>query len=167
MSGHEASSLAPGGAGADLGASAQMTSGAEGGSLAGDLFGAATERGTRVLHTDLPGVVELLEWLAAGIDILAIVVMGLGALRFAVGFVVSQLHRGDARLRQMNTARLELGRYILAGLEVLIVSDIIHTALSLAFGDLIFLGLLVVIRSAVSYFLTREIRELKDELSDT
>ena len=30
--------------------------------------------------------------------------------------------------------------------------------------DLLFLGLLVIIRSAVSYFLDREIREIREEL---
>ena len=166
LSGHGAASLAPGGAGSDLGASAaEAAGGANSAGMAGDLLGVATERGTRILHSDMPGVVELLEWLAAGIDILAIVVMGLGALRFAIGFVAAEARRGDERLRRMNIARLELGRYILAGLEVLIVSDIIHTALSLAFGDLIFLGLLVLIRSAVSFFLTREIKDLKHELA--
>jgi uncharacterized membrane protein len=58
---------------------------------------------------------------------------------------------------------VELGRYILAGLGLFIVSDIIHTALSLALGDLVFLALLVAIRSAISYFLDREIREIKED----
>lgn len=135
-------------------------------SLAADLLAGATERGTRVLHGELPGLVHALEWLAAGIDVLAILVMGLGAIRFALRFAVAETRRGTARLRGMSEARLELGHYILAGLEVLIVSDIIHTALSLAFGDLLFLGLLVVIRSAVSFFLMREIRELREELQE-
>lgn len=134
-------------------------------STAAGAIGAAMERGTRVLHSELPGVVTVLEWVAAGIDVLAVAVMVVGALRFAAGFLRSEIGRGADRLRIMSTARLELGRYILAGLEVLIVSDIIHTALSLAFGDLLFLGLLVLIRSAVSYVLTREIRELKEELA--
>ena len=56
--------------------------------------------------------------------------------------------------------------HILSGLELFIVSDIIHTALSLAFADLLFLGLLVVIRSIVSFFLEREIKDLKEELGE-
>ena len=55
---------------------------------------------------------------------------------------------------------MELGRYILSALELLIVSDIIHTALSLALADLLFLGILVLIRSMISFFLNREIREI-------
>jgi uncharacterized membrane protein len=41
------------------------------------------------------------------------------------------------------------------------VSDIIETALSLQLTDLVFLGLLVAIRSAISYFLEREVQNIR------
>jgi uncharacterized membrane protein len=44
------------------------------------------------------------------------------------------------------------------------VSDVIHTALSLRFSDLLFLLLLVVIRSITSYFLDRELAQIKKDL---
>jgi uncharacterized membrane protein len=54
-----------------------------------------------------------------------------------------------------------LGRYILAGLELLIVSDVIHTALSFQLEDIAFLGALVLVRSVISFFLERELKELR------
>ena len=60
----------------------------------------------------------------------------------------------------MNAARRELGSYILAGLELLIVSDVIHTAITLELDGLYFLGGLVVIRAVISFFLEREIKQL-------
>jgi uncharacterized membrane protein len=118
-----------------------------------------------VLHTNLEGVVVALEWVAAGIDLFSILLMLLGAARFLLGVVKAEFDRHDAqRVQGINRARMGLGRYILAGLELLIVSDIIHTALSLALTDLLFLGLLVVIRSAISYFLDREIKDIREEL---
>jgi uncharacterized membrane protein len=117
-----------------------------------------------ILHADLAGIVRALEWVAAIVDLLAIAVMLIGTVRFLWGFVAAELRRGEAaRARIINRERVELGRYILAGLELFIVSDIIHTALSLALGDLIFLALLVAIRSAISYFLDREIREIRED----
>ena len=117
-----------------------------------------------VLHSDLQGLVLVLEWIAAAIAILAIVVMLIGTARFLAGFVRAETLRAEAnRARIINRERVELGRYILSGLELFIVSDIIHTALSLALGDLLFLGLLVAIRSAISYFLDREISGIKDD----
>jgi uncharacterized membrane protein len=71
----------------------------------------------------------------------------------------------NERARVINIERVELGRYILAGLELLIVSDIIHTALSLEFINLVYLALLVLIRSAISYFLDRELAESRKDLA--
>ena len=45
------------------------------------------------------------------------------------------------------------------------MSDVIHTALSLSFAALLFLLVLVVIRSITSYFLDRELDQLKRELT--
>ena len=91
-----------------------------------------------------------------------------GAAGLLAGGVARAEVSGDegVRLRGTNRERVELGRYILAGLELLIVSDIIHTALSLALADLVFLGLLVLIRSLISFFLDRELGSLKGELGE-
>ena len=122
-------------------------------------------RGTeKILHRELGGLVHALEWVGAGIDLLAIAVMLIGAVRFLIGFARAELKPAEtARARVINAERVELGRYILSGLELFIVSDIIHAALSLALADLIFLALLVAIRSAISYFLDREIREIRED----
>ena len=116
--------------------------------------------GDDLLHANLPGLVAALEWIAAGIDLLAIAVMLIGTLRF-VGDILRAETAGEERLPRLDLGRVELGRYILSGLELFIVSDIIQTALSLALADLIFLGLLVAIRAVISYFLTQELRELR------
>ncbi|KIT17428.1 DUF1622 domain-containing protein [Jannaschia aquimarina] len=122
-------------------------------------------RETPLLHEELHYVTLAFEWIAAITDVLACAILMIGAARFVWGFARAELSRDtQTRVRGVNTERVELGRYILAGLELLIVSDIIHTALSLAMADLVFLGLLVVIRSLVSYFLDRELSEVKKEL---
>ena len=118
-----------------------------------------------LLHGQLHWLVELLEICAALIDLAAILLLLIGAVRFIWDVVLSELfNRGADRVRKTNHARVELGRYILAGLELFIVSDVIHTALSLAMQDLVFLGVLVLIRSVISFFLEREIESLKKEL---
>ena len=120
------------------------------------------------LQGELSWLVHGLEWLVTVIDLFAIAILLIGVMRFAVGFVRAELRVGDEarRVRGVNRERVELGRYILAGLEVLIVSDIVHTALSLAIIDLIFLGLRVAIRSLISFFLDRELAEVKKELKE-
>jgi uncharacterized membrane protein len=95
--------------------------------------------------------------------VLAVVILIIGTVRFTYWLVRSELlsKDGDTRLERQNLARLELGRYILAALEVLIVADVIRTALTMQIQGLIFLAGLVVIRSAISWFLDREIEALE------
>ncbi len=127
------------------------------------LFDLETEE--TVLHANFEWLVELLEWAAAIIDVFAILLLLLGGIRFIAGVAVAEFaRRGPERVHKMNRERIELGRYILAGLELFIVSDVIHTALSLRMSDLLFLLLLVIIRSITSFFLDRELDQLKKEL---
>lgn len=121
----------------------------------------------RLLHTELDGFVVLLKWVAAGIDVLSILVILIGTTRFCYGFLRAEFSDRDERVSGIDSVRIEIGRYILAGLELFIVSDIIHAALSLAMSDLLFLGLLVLIRSAISFFLEREMREIRDGADTT
>ena len=117
-----------------------------------------------VLH-ELTGLAHGLEWVSAGIDLASIAIMLVGSFRFIVGFARAESSRDRPnRIEGIDWHRMELGRYILSALELLIVSDIIHTALSLALADLLFLGILVLIRSMISFFLNREIREIGGQL---
>ena len=125
-------------------------------------------RDDSILHGQVDWLVHGLEWVAAAIDIFACLILVIGGARFIWGFLRAEVSRDEIRrVRGVNAERVELGRYILGGLELLIVSDIIHTALSLAMADLVFLGLLVIIRSLISFFLDRELAEVKRELRDS
>ncbi len=118
-----------------------------------------------VLHGQFGWLVDILEWAAVAIDLAAIALILVGAVRFILGVAAAEIaRRGTERVEKTNRQRIELGRYILASLELFIVSDIIHAALSLAFTDLLFLGLLVIIRSMISFFLDRELEQLKKDL---
>ena len=122
-------------------------------------------RADPILHGRIEWIVHIFEWAATGIDVFGCLILLIGGIRFIAGFTCAELSRDAlARVHGVNAERVELGRYILGGLELLIVSDIIHTAISLAMADLVFLGLLVVIRSLISFFLDRELADVKREL---
>ena len=70
---------------------------------------------------------------------------------------------GKATLRQTYRIRHVLGVYILLGLEFMIASDIIHTFISQTREDLYTLGIIVIIRTAISFFLGREIAEAEEK----
>jgi uncharacterized membrane protein len=48
------------------------------------------------------------------------------------------------------------------GLEFMIASDIIHSFISRSPDDLIFLGLIVVIRTAIGFFLGKEMQHFQE-----
>jgi uncharacterized membrane protein len=106
----------------------------------------------------------VLENVATVIELFAIVVLLNGLLRFAVAYVAAELASRDpkASAARLNRGRVDLSRYILAGLEVFIVSDIVRTVISPTLEALAVLAALVAIRSAISFFLGREIREMRD-----
>lgn len=104
---------------------------------------------------------HLLEWAARLIDLIGIAIVLLGFVVSLIGFVLC-LTRGlglRRDLHDMHRVRRQLGVYILVGLEFMIASDIIHTVITRELRDLAFVGALVAIRTAISFFLGREIAE--------
>ena len=112
-----------------------------------------------------PALAAVLETVASVIEIFAIVILLNGLARFVVTYLSAEFAaRGpEASAVRMNGGRLALSRYILAGLEVFIVSDIIRTVLSPTLEGLGVLAALVAIRSAISFFIEREIRDIGRE----
>ena len=75
-----------------------------------------------VLYGQLGWLVSLLEWAAAGIDIAAILLILIGGVRFILGVGKAEIIlRGVDRVRETNRERVELGRYILASLELSLI----------------------------------------------
>ncbi len=106
-----------------------------------------------------------LEGLAAWIDLIGVSIIIFGFL-VALVQLTRSLVRGAGLRREMaglDMARVTLATYILTGLEFMIASDIVHTVISREVADLLFVALLVVIRTAISYFLGREATELRRE----
>jgi len=108
------------------------------------------------------------EWLVTLIELFAIVVLLVGLTRFLRVFVGGAAFQLDAtkRTHAMNACRIELGRHILTALEVFIVSDVLRTVVHMTLDNLLLLALLVVIRSLISFFLEREMRNLEREQHD-
>lgn len=117
------------------------------------------------LRDHLEGIAIGLEWVVTVTELAAIAILILGLLRFAGHFLSGEILRREAHARdhQLNKGRLSLGRHILAGLEVLIVADLIRTVLHLSLENTLLLGALVVIRSFISFSLEHEMRSLEKD----
>ena len=108
-------------------------------------------------------VTTVLETIAFAIDLVGIAILVFAALKFLahfVGFEIKRLH-GLECVEAIRNLRLQLGSYILLSLEFIIISDIIQSAISINIDDLLSLGLLVIIRVTLSFFLGRELSEVK------
>ena len=106
-----------------------------------------------------------LESIATVVEVFALVILLSGLLRFTYYYFAAEFrvrHQIQSAER-LDAGRVVLSRYILAALEVFIVSDIIRTVLFPTLESLAVLGALVAIRSAISFFLDREMREIERE----
>jgi uncharacterized membrane protein len=103
------------------------------------------------------GFDQLIKWVAVGIEGIAIGIIVIGALTTTIIFLVEIIREG-ALEECYRKFRSDFGKAVLLGLEFLIASDIVGTvAIGPTYRDLGILGLLVVIRTFLSFSLELEI----------
>ena len=88
-----------------------------------------------------------------------------GALIAAVRFVLAALNRGQQD-HEFTGVRLSLGRFLALGLEFQLASDVLSTAVAPTFEEIGKLAAIAAIRTALNYFLRKEIEAEKSELGD-
>lgn len=108
---------------------------------------------------------HFLNLLATIISVVSLLIVTYGALVAFIAFIVNELKRFIGQYSPVNIRRLraELGTYLLLGLELLIASDILKTVLEPSLDELAILGGIVVLRTVLSVFLNKEIKELDSE----
>ena len=100
------------------------------------------------------------------IELIAVIVMLWGVVIFLKEFPGVGLRkklRFDS-LHQSQLIRCQLGTYILLGLELMIVADIIRSIVSRTWESVAMLAGIVAIRTAVSFFLGKEIESAGTEM---
>ncbi len=117
-------------------------------------------------HKEGHFVTVAFEWIEYIADIVGIIILVIGFLKGTYMFVLLEIDRllGRKDHEEIFSLRNILGSYIIISLDFLIVSDIIHSILSPNFNDLLNLGIIVVLRTAIGYFLGKELQELRHEL---
>lgn len=106
--------------------------------------------------------------LRRGVDALVVIVEAAGAVVIGVGavtafvlFVIAILRRDTAGFVKV---RLLLGRFLALGLEFQLASDVLTTAVAPTFEEIGKLAAIAAIRTALNYFLAREIKNEREEL---
>ncbi|SNY74107.1 DUF1622 domain-containing protein [Paractinoplanes atraurantiacus] len=109
-------------------------------------------------------------WLSEAVDLMVRLVEAAGALIIFVGAMVAFVRFVVVGLRERRAeafvpVRLELGRFLALGLEFQLASDILRTAIAPTLREIAELAAVAAIRTALNFFLTREIKEERDELA--
>jgi len=95
---------------------------------------------------------------AVGIELLAVAQIVLMIVYATVVYVVDRYLRGQDQRRVFNVYRTRLGQGLLLGLEILVAADVVRTvALAPTLQNVLILGLLVVIRTFLSWSLVVEL----------
>ena len=102
--------------------------------------------------------------LATIISVTSLLVVTYGALIGIISFLVNEFKRFTGKYSTTNIRKLRatFGTFLL-GLEFLIASDILKTVLEPTLNELAILGGIVVLRTILSVFLNREIKDLEAE----
>ena len=83
-----------------------------------------------------------------------VLIILLGVVRGTIFFIRSEL--GGSGIAGRNRLRMDLGYYLLLGLEFLVAADIIETLLAPDLEHVLVLGAIVVIRTVISFSLNWE-----------
>jgi uncharacterized membrane protein len=111
----------------------------------------------RISFELFPGLDWALKWISLGIESVGVAIIVCGAL-VTTGLFLYRLVKQEPLGESYHLYRGAFGRAILLGLEFLVASDIVGTvAVGLTFQDLGLLGILVVIRTFLSFALEVEI----------
>lgn len=103
------------------------------------------------------------ETVAGAVQWLKLLVETLGAAIIAIGICIAAYQFVSAlvppRVKSFNRIRLTLARYLALALEFQLGADILSTAIAPSWDQIGKLGAIAIIRTALNFFLTREMRE--------
>jgi uncharacterized membrane protein len=102
------------------------------------------------------GVISAVQWLKLGIETLGACIIAIGILAAGWLFLKALLVRQTA---DFTAIRLTLARYLALALEFQLGADILSTAIAPSWEQIGKLGAIAVIRTALNFFLTREMKQ--------
>jgi len=112
------------------------------------------------------------EQVSAAVDVLVRLVEAAGAIVIFAGAVIAFVRFVTVTMRTREAegfvpVRLDLGRFLALGLEFQLASDILRSAIAPTFREIGELAAVAAIRTALNFFLGREIREERAEVEQT
>ena len=122
-----------------------------------------TARDVTSVHSQAEStVISAVLWLKLGVETVGASIIALGILSAGWLLVKALAKRQTA---DFTAIRLALARYLALALEFQLGADILSTAIAPSWEQIGKLGAIAVIRTALNYFLSREMREERHEAS--
>ena len=100
----------------------------------------------------------VIEYIARSVEFAAALIIAIAAVR-ATWASLRLLLGGDAPPEAKVAVRLTLGRWLAVALEFELAADVLNTAVTPSWSDIEKLAAIAALRTALNYFLEREIRE--------
>ena len=107
-------------------------------------------------------MITVVDYLRLVVEAIGAAVVGFGAIATAIRYVLTLVGVRDDTNTEI---RLYLGRFLALGLEFQIGADILSTAVAPSFDDVLLLGAIVVIRTVLNYFLSKELERERQEMT--
>lgn len=100
----------------------------------------------------------VIEYISQGIALISIAIIVYGTVLAVISFLRNVIKSNPVGMRKL---RADFGGYLLLGLELLIAADIIKTIMEPTYQELIILAGIVILRTILSVFLNREIKDIE------
>jgi uncharacterized membrane protein len=101
-------------------------------------------------------IINAVQWLRLIVETTGACIIGLGIVTAGYQFLRTLI---PPQLENFNRVRLTLARFLALALEFQLGADILSTAIAPSWDQIGKLGAIAVIRTALNYFLMREMRE--------
>lgn len=119
------------------------------------------QEGAHSAEPSIEGVIsQAMQWLKLGIETFGALLIGIGVL-IAVYQILRALASPDAGVYYR--IRLRLSRFLALALEFQLAADLVGTAISPSWAQLGKLGAIAVLRTALNYFLEREMKDQEEK----
>ena len=109
------------------------------------------------------GIVDYLVPIIDGVTILLIFWSFIYAIVHLITYHTHLYFNRPARTVGFNTIRVKLGEYLLFALEIFLCADIMLSVADPSLEHLTQLGIIVIIRTAIAFFLQKEIEHIHSE----
>lgn len=113
-------------------------------------------------------IIEALEVLTIVVDGVGCAILLFTVVKFVLHYAAFEFQRlrGIDCLRHFRDIRLELPSHVILAIDFMVISDVIHSGLAQTRDSLITLGLFVLIRSVLAFFLGLDMKDVRKEAID-